>query len=101
MRELFIYYRAQTAQEAHIRRVVESFQSNLCTKFPHLVARLLRRFEESEGQHTWMEIYSANPMLGREGVNIELQAAIEAQASALSAWIVGPRHTEVFISCAS
>jgi Domain of unknown function (DUF4936) len=100
VRELFIYYRVQVAQEAHARRVVRTFQSQLCARFPQLVARLLCRPEESEGQQTWMEIYSTNPMLSPSGVTVELQAAIEAQALALAPCIVGSRHTEVFVPCA-
>ena len=100
MRELFIYYRVQVAQEARARRLVETLQSQLCAQFPQLVARLLRRPEDSGGQQTWMETYSTNPMLSAQGVTVQIQAAIEAKAGALTPHIVGPRHTEVFVPCA-
>lgn len=97
MRELFIYYRVRASDEAKARRIVESFQSQLCVRFPPLVARLLRKAEESEGLHTWMEIYCTSAVMSREGINRELEAAIEAHALALSHLIVGSRHTEVFV----
>lgn len=97
MRELFIYYRVRVIDEASARRIVESFQSQLCAQFPPLVARLLRRAEESEGLHTWMEIYFAEPKMSHEGINSEVEAAIAVRALALSHLIVGPRHTEVFV----
>jgi hypothetical protein len=48
-----------------------------------------------------METYSIDPMREADGVTHEMQQHIEAQAAALRRWIVGDRHVEVFIACAS
>lgn len=103
MRELFIYYRINTASAAFALPVVQAMQHGLRDRYPKLAARVMRRPDEPgdkpNTQQTWMEIYSfADP----DGVTSELQAEIEARAAdVLTPFIVGARHTEVFVPCAS
>jgi Domain of unknown function (DUF4936) len=101
MRELFIYYRVRSANAAPALAAVRHFQARLQTLHPPLSPRLLRRPDEVDGAQTWMETYSTDPMLDPAGITAELQAAIEALAQPLAPLIDGPRHTEVFIACAS
>ena len=101
MRELFIYYRVYVADAAVARAAVLGFQTRLQASHPQLIARLLRRSEEIDGRQTWMEIYSTDPMREPAGVSDDMQSDIEAQARALLPLLDGPRHTEVFIACAS
>ena len=103
MRELFIYYRIQTASAASALAAVQAMQHDLHQLHPRLTARLMRRPDEpddtSNDQQTWMEIYS---FPDTAGVSSELQAEIEAQARLrLTHFILGTRHIEVFVPCAS
>lgn len=103
MRELFIYYRIHASNAACALDAAQAMQQGLCTRYPKLAARLLRRPDEPgekpNTQQTWMEIYS---FAAPGGVPPELQTEIEARAAAvLQAFIAGSRHTEVFVPCAS
>lgn len=105
MPELFIYYRIHMNQIEMARREIQAFQARIGTAYPGLVARLLTRADGADGEHeTWMEHYrieTGDPTTA-EGLTSEIQARIEHDATAqLSRWIAGPRHTEVFIPCAS
>ena len=105
MRELFIYYRIDAGSAQSALKAAQAMQHGLCEKHPQLAARLWRRPDEPGGsptdeaatQQTWMETYS----FADSGVTPELQAEIEEAASVLKAFIVGSRHTEVFVPCAS
>jgi hypothetical protein len=101
MRELFIYYRLRSIDSAAAQEAVRVYQAQLRQLYPSLLTRLLRRPEEADGQQTWMETYSTDPMREPTGVNAEMQSAIESRASGLLPWLSGPRHTEVFIACVS
>ena len=97
MRELFVYYRVRETDAHAARAAVLGFQDRLRVRHPELSARLLRRPGAIDGRETWMETYAADPRQGLGGVDVELQAAIEAEAAAvLQPWLDGPRHTEVF-----
>jgi len=102
MRELFIYYRIGVATASRALATAQELQRRLRERHPGLTARLLRRPDEprdpTNDQQTWMEIYSFHDT---DGVSVALQAEIEAEAAALAPFIVGQRHTEVFIPCAS
>lgn len=104
MRELFIYYRLRSGDAARALTIAREFQSKLIEQHPHLMARLLRRPDETDGWQTWMEIYStddsADPMRQSAGITADLQQEIESRASVLLPMIDGARHTEVFIECA-
>lgn len=100
MRELFIYYRSRAEREAEVAERVREFQARLRSRHPHLVTRLLRRPEQRDGLHTWMETYSIPTMHSPAGVTAEIQQDIEAQATSLRDCIEGIRHTEVFSACA-
>jgi len=105
MRELFIYYRIDAGRAGSALKAAQAMQQGLRDKHPQLAARLWRRPDEPGGsptneastQQTWMETYSFTDT----GVTPALQAEIEEAASALSPFIVGQRHTEVFVPCAS
>lgn len=100
MRELFIYYRSRAERQAEVAERVREFQACLRSRHPHLVTRLLRRPEQRDGLHTWMETYSIPMMHSPAGVTAEIQQDIEAQANSLRGCIEGIRHTEVFTACA-
>jgi hypothetical protein len=96
MRELFIYYRIRADAARAALEAAQSMQTRLRQQHPGLAARLLRRPDDQEQQQTWMEIY-ASPA----GVTPELEARIGEAAAVLAPFTVGPRHTEVFVPCAS
>jgi hypothetical protein len=105
MRGLFIYYRINASSAASALQAAQAMQHRLRDQHPQLAARLWRRPDEPGGsptdeaptQQTWMETYS----FADTGVTPELQAEIEEAASVLKDFIVGARHTEVFVPCAS
>ena len=97
MRELFVYYKVASINAADARAAFAQMQSQLQRAHPQLCVRLLRRPEEVNGVQTWMETYSVAAV----GVDAELQSAIDSAGAAMQPWITGPRHTEVFIACAS
>jgi hypothetical protein len=102
MRELFIYYRVAVPGASRALTMAQEMQRRLRERHPGLTARLLRRPDEprdpTNDQQTWMEIYSFHDA---NGVSFALQAEVEAEAAALEPFIIGARHTEVFIPCAS
>ena len=97
MRELFVYYKVASCNVADARAAFAQMQSQLQRAHPQLCVRLLRRPEEADGVQTWMETYSVAAV----GVDAELQSAIDSAGAAMQPWTAGPRHTEVFIACAS
>ena len=99
MSEVFVYYRVRAADAAAHLRAVQQWHASLRRQYPGLRARLLRRSDDSNGLQTWMETYAADALA--EGITPALQADIEAQARALTPWIDGPRHSEVFSPCVS
>lgn len=102
MRELFIYYRLQSIHAAAAEALVIGFQAQLRNQYPTLIPRLLRRSDTGgDGQQTWMETYSTDPMREPAGVTAEHESAIAAQAAVLAPLLDGPRHTEVFTACVS
>ena len=116
MRELFVYYRVRAAQAEAARPVALAIQAALSSRHPALTARLLRRDEcthvdtganenarhenDSTRDQTWMETYVIDPRIDAAGLTPALQAEIEACAQALTPFLSGARHTEVFIACA-
>lgn len=101
MRELFVYYRIRAGDAAAALAAVHAMQRRLREQHPALVARLLRRADETGAVQTWMETYATD--LNREpaGVSPSWQAEIEAQAGVLAPLLDGPRRTEAFVACAS
>ncbi len=104
MRELFVYYRVADRVAAPARAAVLAMQAQLRQAHPLLIARLLCR-EAASGAEvadpTWMETYAIDPRHVGASVDLQLQAAIEAAAQALGPGLIGVRHTEVFVACAS
>ena len=101
MRELFVYYRVAADRAEQAVTAALAMQAQLQHAHPQLRMRLLRRPEATAGQQTWMETYATDASGTPDGIDLRLQAAIESAAVALQPWIAGPRHTEVFIPCAS
>ena len=107
MRELFVYYRVPSIDALAAQALVHGFHERLLSLHPHLNARLLCRSDEADeadetgAWQTWMETYSTDPMREPAGITAEIQSDIEAHARVLLPLIDGPRHTEVFIACAS
>ena len=87
--DLYIYYQVKEADAASLLAAVVAMQAALAAR--HGVAvQLKRRPQAQDGRQTWMEVYAATP----EGFAAALEDAV--QQAGLSAWIAGPRHTEVF-----
>ena len=101
MRELFIYYRVDSVDSARVPDIVRAWQRQKREANPHLVARLLRRPAAGDAPcETWLETYSIAP-----GTPHDFEAALIAElaegARSLAPLIVGTRHVEVFVACAS
>ena len=96
MRDLYIYYQVGDADAAALQAAVTAMQAGMRQRHP-VSPQLKRRPDSQDGKQTWMEIYSAVPA--------EFTAALAdaVDQAGLSAWIAGPRHTEIFtdiIPCA-
>ncbi len=100
MLELFIYYRAESADASAVQRAVVVFQTDLRARVPWLQTRLLRRPQATDGQETWMETYSADPAMNSTGITPDVVAQIETAAAALAPLLRSARHAEVFQACA-
>lgn len=101
MRELFIYYRIDTAHSASALALVSAAQARLRLRHAGLLTRLLRRPEAENELQTWMETYAfvaSPPACVR--LTAAVQADIEAELSVLAPLLAGPRHVEVFVACA-
>jgi len=98
VRELFIYYRIDSANADEAFAAITQMQRLLRERRPGLAARLLRRLDPPTPTQTWMEIYSLDDAAG---VSPELEAEIAGHAAVLERFFCGPRHTEVFAPCAS
>jgi hypothetical protein len=102
MRELFIYYRVRPDAVERALAAAQAMQEQLRSQHPGLTARLLRRQPEQEPEPTLMEVYSYRREGEPPGVSRALEAQIAAAAiAALSPFVAGERHTEVFVPCAS
>ena len=89
MTDLFIYDRGPDEHAARLAPRVLAMQAALASS--HAVAgQLKRRPGSADGLQTWMEIYPAT----YAGFDAALTAAV--QDAALSEFIDGKRHTEVF-----
>jgi hypothetical protein len=94
-RELFIYYRVAASNWHDAIDTVRAFQQRLCAQHDGLLARVLRRPDERNGEVTLMETYACvRPGLGV--VDESVEARVEAAAQALQPWLLGKRHVERF-----
>ena len=100
MRELFIYYRIAGQHAPAARSAVLDFQARLRAKWPGLSTQLYQRNDDSMDLQTWMETYALRGPDGT-GIDAALEREIAAEAQCLTSFINGPRHTEVFVPCAS
>ena len=99
-RELFVYYRVPVPQADALRVAVTEMHDCLRREVPGLQARLLRRTDQAADVDTWMETYAMSPAAGAGDVSDGLRATIEQRAATWRHLCDGPRHTEVFDSCA-
>ena len=90
MADLYIYYQVRDADAAALQPAVAAMQAGLASQYG-VAGQLKRRPEAKDGVQTWMEVYPATAA--------DFAAALDAAATAagISAWIAGPRHTEVFL----
>jgi hypothetical protein len=95
--ELFVYYRAAPQDAAALEAAVRRMHANLTCEHRGLSARLLRRPEVRDGFVTWMEAYA----WPADDDPAKVKDAVSAAAAPLAAWIVGLRHVEHFVPCAS
>jgi hypothetical protein len=96
VRELYVYYKVADARAAAAKLQVDALHAGLKLACPQLRTRLLHRRDEGAPTQTWMETYAVDPGAGTRGVDLALQAEIEARALALLGLIEGPRHVEAF-----
>ena len=99
-RELFVYYRVAVGEANALRLAVTEMQNRLRREFPGLQARLLRRTDQAADVNTWMETYAMPSATGAGDVSDAVRATIEQHAAAWRHLCDGPRHTEVFDTCA-
>lgn len=92
--ELYIYYRAASADAQRLVSRVMDMQAQLMNLY-RVQASLKRRPNEESGTYTWMEVYLAVP----EGFEAILQQAVHK--ADLPALIHGSRHVERFMDSAS
>lgn len=98
--ELFIYYRARGRDETALETQVSAWQRSLEAQHPGLRARLLRRYGAASDADlaTWMETY-AMPVGG--AFDASLSTLLAAGPPDLAPLLVGERHVEAFVPCAS
>ena len=94
---LFIYYRVRDVHAGELMAAATAMQTALQAAHAGLAVRLLRRPDAQEGLHTWMETYDLPP----QAAPAALAADVERAAQGLAQWLVGPRHVEHFVACAS
>jgi DNA-binding XRE family transcriptional regulator len=88
--DLYVYYRAASAQAEALRERVTAMQAELARRCG-VAAALKRRPEAKDGRHTWMETYLNIP----DGFDAILSQAVTQ--SELASLIDGERHTEYFL----
>ena len=94
--QVFVYYRVRAAGAAAAISAVQAGQADLRVTLPGLACTLSRRADEAAEYLTLMETYAH-----ADGVTAAAQRDIERQTrAAISAWLVGERHIEVFVPCA-
>jgi len=90
-RALFVYYRIDANALGAVLQAVRQMHDALVAGSPALQTTAWRRPDLREGELTVMETY-----LHPDGIDAALERRIEQAAQALSPWLRGDRHTEVF-----
>lgn len=93
-RDLFVYYRVAVADATAFRAAVLAMQQRLAAECDVATA-LKRRPEPSNGEHTWMEVYSG------VAADFDDRLAAAAERAGLFQWIIGSRHAEHFLDVSS
>jgi Domain of unknown function (DUF4936) len=95
-RALFVYYRVRVDDGAAVLDALRALQASLPAAIAGLRCERWQRETPNDGLLTLMETYSADG-----DIDAAQQSLIESHAAAaLASWIVGERHTEVFLRCA-
>lgn len=89
MNDLYIYYRVRDEHAVSLGLRVRAMQAQLASN-GDVTGQLKRRPGSTDGMQTWMEIYPG----AYDGFEAELAEAVEQ--AALSDFIDGVRHTEIF-----
>ena len=96
-RQLFIYWRCAGAEAGAALSATHALQQALRERHPALRCALYLRRDASGPEATLMETYAVAADFSPEGLGPALQQAIDADAiAALSPWLRGQRHVEVF-----
>lgn len=92
--DLYIYYRVGCDRSQALQTQVVAMQAALSLEYG-IETALKRRPEETDGRHTWMEIYVSVP----QGFDAILKQAVDQ--AGLPSLIDGERHTEHFLDFSS
>lgn len=93
---LFVYYRVRREHLADAAAAVRALQARWHAQDGNLRCELLRRTEDVGTDVTLMETYRRDT-----GFDAAARRRIEDEAgAALAPWLAGPRHVEVFETCA-
>ena len=93
--ELYVYYGVAASSLPATVDAVRALQRRLCAQHLGLKARVLQRSDDTSEFITLMEIYAFEDGAHR-GIDDTLRAHIDAAASVVAAWLIGPRHVECF-----
>lgn len=94
--QLYVYYRVRGEHLPAVLAALRQLQARWQAEDPALGCELMRRVDDQTGLETLMEVYRR-----ADGITPAGKQRIEGEArAALSAWLVGERHVEVFAPCA-
>jgi hypothetical protein len=100
-RQLFVYWNLDSADLDSALHAAQAMQRVLRDMVPGLRCGLYRRRDGTTAQATLMEIYAIAADVAPDGISPALRQRIEIGAeAALSRWLRGRRHVEVFDVCA-
>lgn len=94
--QLYIYYRVRGEHLPAVVAALRTLHGLWQAEDPALGCELMQRVDDESGFVTLMEVYRR-----ADGIGPAWPQRIEGEArAALSAWLVGERHVEVFAPCA-
>lgn len=88
--DLYIYYRVRLDNSTQLQQQATAMQAQLSQQYK-VATELKRRPQDTDGMHTWMEVYLDVP----DGFESVIKQSIAANR--LETLIDGPRHTEHFL----
>jgi hypothetical protein len=97
----FVYYQIYQNQLTGVSACVRAMQQRWLALHPGWQAGLMRRPDGRDGLVTLMEIYLPDTVTVSADLLASTLAELDIEATALlQPWLVGTRHTEVFVPCA-